>query len=82
MLRISSESGGKLACRRDWLLHPHGCEARSPEQPADDHPQNPPALSEGGTSDCENSRYVQRWRVGFSGGCNASHVVSVRSVIH
>jgi hypothetical protein len=22
MLRISSETGGKLACRRDWLLHP------------------------------------------------------------
>jgi hypothetical protein len=22
MLRISSKSGGKLACRRDWLLHP------------------------------------------------------------
>ena len=21
MLRISSETGGKLACRRDWLLH-------------------------------------------------------------
>jgi len=29
MLRISSETGGKLACRRDWLLHSHGCEARS-----------------------------------------------------
>jgi hypothetical protein len=27
MLRISSETGGKLACRQDWLLHPHGCEA-------------------------------------------------------
>jgi hypothetical protein len=35
MLRISSETGGKLACRRDWLLHSHGCEARSAEQPAD-----------------------------------------------
>jgi hypothetical protein len=22
MLRISSKTGGKLACRRDWLLHP------------------------------------------------------------
>jgi len=32
MLRIISETGGKLACRRDWLLHPHGCEARSAEQ--------------------------------------------------
>jgi len=21
MLRISSKTGGKLACRRDWLLH-------------------------------------------------------------
>jgi hypothetical protein len=40
MLRISSETGGKLACRRDWLLQPHGCEARSAEQPADDHPQH------------------------------------------
>ena len=39
MLRISSETGGKLACRRDRLLHSHGCEARSAEQPADDHPQ-------------------------------------------
>jgi hypothetical protein len=28
MLRISSETGGKLACRRDWLPHSHGCEAR------------------------------------------------------
>jgi hypothetical protein len=40
MLRISSKAGGKLACRRNWLLHPHGCEARSAEQPADDHPQH------------------------------------------
>jgi len=38
MLRISSETGGKLACRRDRLLHSHGCEAHSAEQPADDHP--------------------------------------------
>jgi hypothetical protein len=38
MLRISSETGGKLACRRDWLLHPLGCEARSADLPADDHP--------------------------------------------
>jgi hypothetical protein len=22
MLRVSSKTGGKLACRRDWLLHP------------------------------------------------------------
>jgi hypothetical protein len=22
MLRISRETGGKLACRRDWMLHP------------------------------------------------------------
>ena len=40
MLRISSETGGKLACRRDRLLHSHGCEARSAEQPADGHPQH------------------------------------------
>jgi hypothetical protein len=38
MLRISSETEGKLVCRRDWLLHPLGCEARSAELPADDHP--------------------------------------------
>jgi hypothetical protein len=22
MLRINSETGGRLACRREWLLHP------------------------------------------------------------
>jgi hypothetical protein len=38
MLRISSETEGKLVCRRDWLLHPLGCEARNAELPADDHP--------------------------------------------
>jgi len=40
MLRISGETGGKLTCRLDWLLHPYGCEARSTEQPDDDHPQH------------------------------------------
>jgi hypothetical protein len=71
MLRISSETGGKLACQRDWLLHSLVVRREAPSSLRMIIRSIPPERSEGGTLSSAGGRFMADWLERFVGHCRA-----------